>query len=162
MAASSDPFVESLAQVRWFANIGQSLQEEGVVRLSSCSDWPGPEDSGVDAFFSEHQRFKENLEASFGSRRAELLALWDIIHSRVLEAAGPVIGLDPAEDAWHGPSTATWHAAFAAGLVAWCQALQYPVPDWLAQQWAWFGRGRWPAGFASLDENGIGRGLLVL
>jgi len=162
MTSTTNPFVESLAQVHWFNAIGQPLQEDGVVRLSSFSEWPGPEDRRVEAFFSKQQSFRDELELSSGSQRLDLVALWDLIHRRVLETAGPVIGHDPAEDAWHGPTTATWHAAWTAGLVAWCQALQHPVPDWLAQQWAWFRRGRWPAGFASLDENGEGKGCLIL
>jgi hypothetical protein len=162
MASSSGSFVESLAQVRWFCAIGQPLQEDGVVRLGSCSEWPGPEDPRVAAFFSEHQSFKDELESSFGSRHSELVALWDDIHLRVLGTAGPVIGYDAAEDAWHGPTAATWHAAWIAGLVAWYQAVDRPIPDSVAQQWLWFRRGRWPAGFASLDESGKGKGLLVL
>ncbi len=162
MTPTSESFVESLAEVHWFKAIGQPLLEDGVVHLSSCDEWPGPEDARVEAFFCKQQSFHDELEASSGTRRSELVALWDAIHRRVFEAAGPVIGYDPAQDAWHGPSTATWHAAWTAGLVAWCQALQHPVPDWLAQQWDWFRRGRWPAGFASLGKNGEGRGCLVL
>jgi hypothetical protein len=162
MTSISDPFVASLAEVRWFEAIGQPLQVEGVVRLASWSEWPGPEDPRVETFFINQQSFKDELESSLGCQRSELVALWDVIHRRVLETAGPVIGHDPTEDAWHGPSTATWHAAWTAGLLAWCQALKHPAPDWLVQQWAWFRRGRWPAGYASLDENGKGRGCLVL
>lgn len=142
MTSTSDSFVESLVQVRWFAAIGDPLQEEGVVRLASCREWPGPEDPRVDAFFSKHQTLKDELEASSGRMRSELVALWDVIHRLVLDTAGPVIGHDPAEDAWHGPTTATLQAAWTTGLVAWCQELEHPVPEWLAQQWAWFRRGR--------------------
>jgi hypothetical protein len=162
MTSASDPFVDSLSQVPWFSAIGQPLQEKGVVRLLSVSEWPGPEAPNVDRFFSKQQSFKDELEAGFGSRRIELVALWDLIHLRVLETAGSIIGYDPTEDAWHGPTTATWHAAWTAGLVAWCHALDTTVPDWLAQQWDWFKKGRWPAGFASLDNDGNGIGCLVL
>ena len=162
MVSNPDSFVAAFAEIRWFHAIGQPLLDEGVVRLASCSEWPGPEDPRVEVYFTKQQDFKDELEALLGGRRSELVAIWDAIHRRVLEIAGPVIGYDPAEDAWHGPSTATWHAASSAGLIAWCQAIEYPVPDWLAQQWAWFKKGRWPAGFASLDKNGKGIGCLVL
>lgn len=162
MATTCDSFIASLTEVPWFGAVGQPLQVDGVVRLASCSDWPGPEDPRVEAFFCDQQTFKDQLEALSGAQRAEFVALWDTIQQRVLDTAGPVIGYDPSEDAWHGPSTATWHAAWTAGLVAWCYALQYPVPDWLELQWEWFRRGRWPAGFASLDASGKGSGYLIL
>src|SRR3974390_1829495 len=162
MPTTSDSFLASLAQVHWFAAIGQPLEDEEVVRLASCSDWPGPEDPRVQTFFTLQQSFKDELEALSGDRRSELGALWDLIHQRVLHTASAVIGYSPAEDAWHGPTTAAWPAAWTAGLIAWCQALQQPVPGWLAQQWMWFRRGRWPAGFASLDASGRGHGCLIL
>ena len=162
MPTTSDSFVASLAQVPWFRAIGQPLQDEGVVQLASFSDWPGPEEPRVETFFTRQQSFKDQLEVLSGDRHAELVALWDIIHHRVLDTAGSVIGYSPTEDAWHGPTTAAWHAAWTAGLIAWCQVLQHPAPDWLAQQWMWFRRGRWPAGFASLDASGRGHGCLIL
>jgi hypothetical protein len=162
LATTPDSLIASLGQVRWFVAIGQSIDEEGVVRLASFDEWPGPEDPRVETFIGKQQSLKDELEASFGTRRDELATLWNGIHQRVFEVAGPVVGYDAAQDAWHGPTTATWHAAWTAGLVAWCQALEHPIPDWLAQQWAWFKRGRWPAGFAALDSDGNGRGCLVL
>ena len=162
MSAASDPFIESLTQIRWFHATGQPLQEEGVLQLASCVDWPGPEDPRVEAFFSKQQALKDELEKLCGDHHSEMLALWDTIHRRVIETAGPVIGHNPVEDAWHGPSAATWHAAWTAGLMAWCQEVEYPIPNWLAQQWSWFIKGRWPAGFATLGKGGAGKGFLVL
>lgn len=88
-----------------------------------------------------------------GAQRGDLSALWDRVHAAVFHAASPKVPYDPREDAWHGPTTAVWQAAWTAGLIALCMKTGQRIPSDLQEQWAWFVRGHWPSGYARLDTN---------
>lgn len=162
MASKIDSFATSIAQFNWFHAIGQPLLEDGVVRLDSFDDWPGPETKIVDALFVELQRFKDDLKSISGDRISELEVLWHNIYRSVIEVAGSAIKYDPKEDAWNARWAATNEGAWTAALMAWHLALDQEIPELLKEVWSWFQKGRWPAGFAVLDQNGKGKGWLVL
>ena len=118
MTDSSNTFLDSLRQLPWFQNIGQPLEAEAVIRLGSWKDWTGPQDPKVEAVHLQQQAAKDELERLLGSQRDELVELWERIQEDVITRAGPVVGYNPAADAWDAPSTAVWHAAWTACLVA--------------------------------------------
>ena len=162
MTDSLNSFIASVPQVPWFRNVSQPLEGQSVRRLDSWKDWTGPQDPKVEAVHLEQQAVREDLERALGTRREELLAVWERVEELVITAAGPVVGYDSSEDTWHAPSAAVWHAAWTACLVAWHVALGRALPRSIAEQWEWFKRGRWPAAFASIDETGRGSGWQVL
>ena len=110
-------------------------------------DWPGPQSPLVELIHTQHQDLYDELLARSGNGPA-LEAVFDRIRDRVLALAGARVPYDPAEDAWHPPSAAVWHAAWTAGLMALCISEGRTRPPELASQWMWFTRGHWPAAYA--------------
>jgi hypothetical protein len=155
-----DDFLVQLAAVPWFSNIGRTTPPDaGVERISAWEDWPGPEEPAITELSLRHQALFDAIMEGAGEQRAALSELWDRIHAAVFRAAAPRVPYDPKQDAWHGPTTAVWQAAWTAGLMGLCLQTGRPIPQELLDQWSWFARGHWPSGFAS--QRGDHGSLLV-
>jgi hypothetical protein len=142
-------FLESLPRIPWFANVGKPLPPGALAKSLSCwDDWPGPEDPYVFELDARQQVLHDDILKRFEARRDDLTTLWNRVQEAVRRHASPAVPYDPEADAWHGPTSAVWQAAWTAGLMAWCSLLEYPIPPELQEQWDWFARGHWPAGYS--------------
>ena len=149
-------FLAQLEAVPWFSSIGRpTAADAGAVRMSAWEDWPGPEEPGILELSLRHQDLYDRVLAEAGDQRPALAELWEAIHAAVFQRAAPRVPYDPAGDAWHGPTTAVWQAAWTAGLIGLCLRTGRPIPLELQEQWAWFARGHWPSGYAAgCGDNG--------
>jgi hypothetical protein len=140
--------IESLP---WFRNIGKPTPGgPGAQRIYTWEDWPGPEEPSVFELAHRQQALYDEIMRAVGHHREQLLALWERIHAAVFRLAAAEVPYDPQQDAWHAPTAAVWQAAWTAGLVGLCLQSGRPIPPELQEQWRWFVRGHWPAGFASV------------
>lgn len=152
---SVEDFLAELETIGWFDKIGQSVAEtSGVVRIHSWEEWPGPEALAILKMSLSHQALYDSIMSNCDRDQAALRALWDRIHDIVFRTACPKVPFDPRQDAWHGPTTAVWQAAWTAGLIGLCLRAGRPIPPELEKQWEWFVRGHWPSGYASLNDKG--------
>jgi hypothetical protein len=136
-------FLRQLEEISWFAKIGEPLLATSPFKqIRSWEEWPGPEEFSVEQIGYRQQSLYDELMESGDS--AELTRLWEKIHSIVFRDAKHRVPYDEREDAWHGPTTAVWDAAWTAGLVGLHLFLQRPIPADLQQQWTWFAEGHWP------------------
>jgi hypothetical protein len=158
---SIEDFVEGLKSIPWFCNIGRSAAEDSeCCRIHRWEEWPGPADPAVSDVHMRQQALFEDTMNAAGNHREELQALWHRIHAVVIAAAAATVPFDPQQDAWHAPTTAVWHAAWTAGLVALCRQCGRPIPADLQEQWTWFSRGHWPCGYVGEESTHVPR-LLV-
>jgi hypothetical protein len=149
--ASVSDLLAALEVVPWFANLGRPTPDDaGVQRMAAWEDWPGPEEPTVAEMSLRHQELYDRIMAEAGDHQPELADLWGRIHAAVFRRAAHAVPFDPAQDAWHGPTTAVWVAAWAAGLIGLCLQTGRPVPPELREQWGWYARGHWPSGYASV------------
>lgn len=144
-------FVESLPCVPWFEQLGEEVGE-GVARIHSWDEWPGPEQEAVAALMQRGQRLYDALVESIepGGR----IALRDDVRRIVFRHATSKVPYDESRDSWHAPTAAVWHAAFTAELVAMCVHASHDVPPQIAVQWTWFQRGHWPCGYSAVPGEG--------
>jgi hypothetical protein len=154
-------FEAALEDVRWFARIGAPT-DEGVPRLATWDDWPGPESPLVERIHLEQQELYDAIVISSAGGGAALEGVFDRIRQRVLALAGTTVPYEPNEDAWHPPTSAVWHAAWTAGLMALCISTGRTPPRALASQWEWFTRGHWPAAYSSDPPDGSAAAFVVL
>jgi len=97
----------------------------------------------------QHQALYDAIMEEAREERAALSELWHRINAVVFGAASSRVPFDPKQDAWHGPTTAVWQAAWTAGLVGLYLRTGRPIPQELLEQWSWFVRGHWPSGYTS-------------
>jgi hypothetical protein len=160
--STASDFLAQLESVPWFSNIGRPTPPDaGVKRISAWEEWPGPKEPGVGELSFRHQDLYDRIMAESGDRRESLTQLWEAIHAAVFRRAASQVPYDPEQDTWHGPTMAVWQAAWTAGLVGLCLQTGRPVPPELQEQWSWYARGHWPAGYASLGPDGRLGPLLV-
>ena len=161
-AHSIEQFLIQLESVPWFRSLGEPTSSDSdIERLQRWEDWPGPEEPSVLELSTEHQALFDDLMATAGKHQEDLSSLWQRIHAIVFRVARSAVPYDPSKDAWHAPSSAVWQAAWTAGLIGLCLHTGHAIPQRLDEQWKWFIRGHWPAGYANSDsEEGPGR-LLV-
>jgi hypothetical protein len=146
-----DDFLAQLDTVPWFSNIGRPTPADAEVgRIHEWEEWPGPEEPTITELSLRHQALFDDIMADAGAQRAALTEVWDRVHDRVFRAAAPKVPYDPQRDAWHGPTTAVWQAAWTAGLVGLCLHTGRSVPPEIQEQWLWFVRGHWPSGYSSV------------
>lgn len=145
-------FLGSLASVPWFENLGRRDEASDVEWLAGWESWPGPEDWSVASLSEENQTLHEEILASAGDRRLELMRLFDMVSDAVVNKARLRLP-DSSGDPWNGPSFAILQAADTAGLVALCLQSSRPVPVRLERQWKWFQRGHWPSGYAWVPDG---------
>jgi hypothetical protein len=155
--AELSKFLAELECIPWFSKVGQALPAVTTAKqLRRWDDWPGPEEPAIFELSARLQAIYDAMAES-AVRRDELSRLWDLVHQIVFRLACPAVPYDSEQDAWHGPTTAVWQAAFTAGLIAWCVRLRRPVPAELHEQWSWFVLGHWPSGYtAMLGDDQIG------
>jgi hypothetical protein len=173
-------FLDELASVRWFANLGKpSPRDPEVFRIHDWLAWPGPEDPGSEMLAAYNQKRKDDLFARVRLPSGfETQAAWDAIHAPALQAAKARVPYDEAGDAWDGPTAAAWCAASCAALVG-CRRLlggaaEQPasgVMQWtLENEWSWFVAGHWPcmyywpwghAGIEVAERTGMAKRLVV-
>jgi hypothetical protein len=67
---------------------------------------------------------------------------------------------DANRDAWYGPTTCVWGAAYGSSLVAWHILLGRPIPQMIAESWRWYSEGHWPCDFAE-EPVGIDEALVA-
>ena len=155
-------FLAALEEVPWFANVGKSTAHDSdVQRFYRWEDWPGPETPTSDEMNSRQQALYDLIMNDAGDQTELLTELSGRIHAIVFRLACPVVPYDAKQDAWHGPTSAVWHAAWIAGLVGLCIQTGTDVPDDLLKQWDWFAAGHWPTANAIIGENCEPKGLLV-
>jgi hypothetical protein len=110
--------------------------------MASWEAWPGPADAGVEQLSLDLQAIKDGLERVAPDASAE----WDACVSAAVEAiAKHVPNYSAAEDTWHAPTAAVWHAAWVAVLNSTFVQRGLDVPAVVSEQMAWFTRERWPA-----------------
>lgn len=145
-------FLAQLELVPWFCNLGHPIPADaGVERIFAWDEWPGPEEPAIGELHFLQQEIYDQIMAEAGEQRPAFTELWDRIHAAVFRRATSVVPFDPNRDAWYGPTTAVWHAAWTAGLVGLCLHTSRPIPPELQEQWSWFIRGHWPSGYASRE-----------
>lgn len=150
-APDLESFLALLETLPWFQCLGQPHERDPeVVRLRSWDAWPGPQGPYGDWFGRWQSVVREQLEASYPDRLETLEPLWQRIERLVLDRAPSQVQLfDPNEDAWFGPTSCIWGAAYTACLVGWHLALQRDWPPRLTSEWAWYQAGHWPCGYAA-------------
>jgi|SRR6516162_4126631 hypothetical protein len=149
--AAITAFLQEVASIPWFRNIGKPLPPDSRAKpIFQWKDWPGPEDPAIIELSQRHQSLHDSILAQFKIEREDLLAIWDRVNEAVFFYASPALPYSEEEDAWHGPTAALWHAAWTAGLIAWCVHLCQPIPADLQEQWEWYVLGRWPAGYSEV------------
>jgi hypothetical protein len=162
MVSGNDPrlsqFLGELPTIPWFSRIGQPIAEESnVKRMASRDDWPGPEDANVYEVHERLQTLYDAILSEVGEDQGELTDIWNKVHGIVFRDGSTMVAYDPSGDPWHGPNAAVWQAAWTAGLVAWCLFLRREMPLELQDQWNWFKRGHWPAGYTIVwGDNRLG------
>ncbi len=155
-------FLAQLETVPWFCNTGRPARPDATVeRISAWEEWPGPEEPAIGELSFRHQDLYERIMAEAGQQRTALTGLWEAIHAAVFQRAASRVPYDAKQDAWHGPTTAVWQAAWTAGLIGLCLRTGRGVPPELQEQWSWYVRGHWPSGYASLGPDGRLGPLLV-
>jgi hypothetical protein len=154
-------FLGLLERVPWFLNLGKPhRRDDEVARIHGWEEWHGPEHGYGDWFGRWPAVVREHIEASARDRRSELDALWERVHALVFERAVPNVPLfDPDRDAWYGPTTCVWLAAYISSLVAWHILLVRPIPPMIAESWDWYSEGHWPCDFAE-EPVGIDEALV--
>lgn len=154
LGPSVSDFLEGLEAVPWFSATGRPTSPDaGVERMSAWEDWPGPEEPTIGKLSFRHQDLYDRIMAEAGKQQPELAELWDRIRAAVFRRATATVPFDPEQDAWHGPTTAVWQAAWTAGLIGLCLRTGQPVPSELQEQWAWYARGHWPSGYSHKDTE---------
>jgi hypothetical protein len=145
-------FERELAQVAWFAHLGEpSPWDGGCVRLSGWEQWPGPQaDELVLELALAQQDLHDRIFASCPPAGVgHLQALFDRVYAAVVNRAGKAVPLsDREQDAWYAPTQCAWDAGYTTALIACVLACGWPVPDDLAEVWNWYQAGHWPSGFA--------------
>jgi hypothetical protein len=148
---SADDFRRRLRELAWFARLGEpSPWDDGCVRISDWSEWPGPDDERVAELAEELQSIHDAALRS-GDPRVE--ELFTATRDLVLEEAARAVPFDPDEDAYHAPTQSVWDAAYCAGVIACYLHLGWPIPDDGRELWAWYEAGHWPCGFADPPET---------
>ena len=149
--ATLDDFLAQLEAVPWFSNISRAtLADARVERIFAWDEWPGPEEPAIAELSLRHQALYDAIMGEAGEQRVSLSELWNHIHAALFRAALPRVPYVPNQDAWHGPKTAVWQAAWTAGLIGLCLRTGRPVPADLWEQWSWYTRGHWPSGYAPI------------
>jgi len=152
-------FLDDLARVPWFANLGRPISPTSHVRrIFGWDGWPGPEDDAVVKLHSRHQALYESILGDAKDKHLSAEELWKNIHEVVFRVASQKVPYHANRDAWHAPSTAVWQAAWTAGLVGLYHLLEQKVPDDLEEQWQWYREGHWPCAL----EEGTGNERLVV
>ncbi|MCI0458476.1 MAG: hypothetical protein L0Z62_16045 [Gemmataceae bacterium] len=161
IAADIPQFLATLERVPWFLNLGKPHHwDKDVVRIHDWDEWHGPQAGYGDWFGGWPAVVREAIEAIEAHRREELQTLWDKVHSIVFECAKRNVPLfDPKRDAWYGPTTCVWDAAYISALVAWHILLNRPIPPMIAGEWRWYSEGHWPCDFAE-EPVGIDEALV--
>jgi hypothetical protein len=145
--ASCDAFQMFVGQVGWFTRLGQV--EDGVASIPDWESWPGPEDRRVESIHTAQGEMHSRVVRD-GDQ--QLKVLWDHVVERVVESAKASVPFHAESDAWHAPTSAVYHAAWTAALIAVHLRGGIRVPQDLIEQWKWFRAGHWPC--ARGTENG--------
>ena len=158
-------FLSRLEVTPWFSRLGTQADADPSGSMTSWmatwDDWPGPEVHRVIELHTRQQAIFDSLFVRFPDRTKEMQELWDQIHEIVFAAATQAVPFDPTEDSWHGPTMAVWQAAWTAGLVGLHFLLNLSLPREIEEQWSWFERGHWPAGFARIGDGAEPQSYLV-
>jgi hypothetical protein len=161
MNEQTTAFLEDVDRIQWFARVRRPLEGSATRVLADWTEWPGPSDPLVEAIHVRQQEIHDALLAEF-EHPEEAEQEFQRVVNRVIQIAGGAVPFDEKADAWHAPTSAVWHAAWTAGLVALYQlAGRSPERD-IAEQWQWFLGGRWPAAAASLDNKNVPVGFVVM
>jgi len=153
-----DRFLSELRSIPWFSRVGQPADDRRVDRIRSWDEWPGAESPLVEAVHLDQQKFHDELRAEYPS---DLAGFNELVQEIVDHVSPSVREYDPDEDSWHAPSTAVWHAAWTAALVAHYVKVDRAVPSTIGEQWTWFLRGHWPAAYRRLSTTEEPEGLIV-
>jgi hypothetical protein len=145
MNARVDEFLDQLETIPWFAKLGKPIPDnQGVKRIYSWKEWPGPEDMEVSEIALRQQALYDEIMEKGQENRQSLEALWNKIEETVFSVAKDAVPYDQNKDAWYGPTAAVWHAGWTAALIGLCLQSDRPIPSELQEQWYWFLRGHWP------------------
>jgi hypothetical protein len=149
IAADLPAFEALLAGLPWLRHLGKPHPcDPEVTRIHDWDEWHGPEGGYGDWFGRYPAMVRDQIEADYPDRGAELVATWDRIEESVLGLAGPSLPGFGEGDAWHGPTACVYDAAYSAALVGWHVLLGRPLPDPIADRWGWLADGHWPCDHA--------------
>lgn len=149
--------VERAKSFKWFAAIGDDIDDPDVDRIRSWDAWEGPEQERVAAIHIGHSEMQGRVTGG----DAKLDAIFIAVRDRMIDHLSRFAPFDPNEDAWHGPTTAVVQAAWTVALVALHKHLHTHVPEVLAAQYRWYKRGHWPCGYKTVDEFGRPAGFCI-
>src|SRR5687767_9237519 len=99
-------FLDELATVPWFANLGKpSPRDPEVFRIYDWLTWPGPEDPGSEMLAAYNQKRQDDLFAPGKVTNGfDVRPAWDAIHAAALQAAKARLPYNESGDAWDGPN----------------------------------------------------------
>ena len=149
--------VETAKSLKWFAAVGEDIDDPDVERIQSWEDGEGPENERVAAIHIDQSDIREALTG--GDARLE--CIFDTVCGHMIVHISAFAPYDPDEHAWHGPTLAVNQAGFTVALVVLHKHLHAEVPDFLAAQYNWYERGHWPCGCKTVDEHGRPAGLCI-
>jgi hypothetical protein len=154
-----EDYLRQLRSIPWFSNLGKPTSQPLLHKAIHCwEEWLGPEDNAVCEMHLRQQALYDSILEGANYRRNSLEELWRTIHDIVFGVAATAVPFDPGKDAWHAPNSAVWHAAWTAGLVGFCLALNRSIPEELQMQWTCFASGHWPCGW----EGEFPKGKLII
>lgn len=142
--------VERVRQVPLFSALGADIAGFTGSRIRSWNEWPGPEEPLVETIGTRLQCLHDTLVAKKSEEEE-----WNRALRLVLEMAAQNVPYDDSEDAWYGPNTAAWSAAWAFALEEVYLSRNLLPPGELRVQLQWFERGHWPCALVqpSRTEN---------
>jgi len=149
-AMSANDFIETLGEIPWFVNLGNSSAAHSI---DSWEEWPGPEDFNVEALHLQQQAWFDSFCDKGGKLPGGLQVVWDETNDTVLAEARNAVPFQDDKDPWHAPNMAVGQAAFTAGLVALFIAADRPQPYPLQQQWHLLTLGHWPCGYFDAEAT---------
>lgn len=127
-----------ISEANLFSSLGAKIDDFNVSRISSWEDWLGPEEPLVQELASHLQFLQEGVLLSIGEPE------WNQALQLALEMATKLVPYIPGEDAWYGPNTAAWIAAWVFVLEEAYISCDVPLPAEVNAQLYWYRRGHWP------------------
>jgi hypothetical protein len=130
-------------QLRLFSALGAEIDDPSVARIRSWDEWLGPEDPLVEGMAKHLQRLHDDLP------RLPDEGEWNRALRLVVDVVAKHVPYIEDEDAWYGPNTAAWCAAWALALEEAYIYQHQSLPAELRAQLHWFEQGHWPCALAN-------------
>lgn len=148
-----------ISSIPWFENVGKPFQDDAGRPVRGFKDWGGPERDEAEQPGLDLQAIHDEI----AQRSPAVLATWKACLDAAIAHIGPrTPGFDAAQDAWHAPTAAVWHAAWVVSLYVLLKEAGLPIPAPVLDQLEWFRRGRWPSAYSKNRSEGQRRDYLIL